>query len=83
MLKKHAKYYKKYYETVILDMQYHFSEMKMGKNWLDEQYHYLNDEIKRLKNENRVLSNQNRQLNKEKNNRFNVKKCIKRMIRKY
>lgn len=55
MLKKHAKSYGKYYDTVILDLYHDLLEVQSGKNWLDDQYYKLNTEIKRLNNENKEL----------------------------
>lgn len=73
MLKKHAKYYKQYYETVILDMQYHYSEMRVGKDWLDKQYHSLNKEVKRL---NEKVSELEEELEKRRSMKYYLKKRI-------
>ena len=51
LLKKHAESYRKYYEDIILNMEYAFLEVQEGKNWLEGQYYNLNREVERLNTE--------------------------------
>lgn len=75
LLKKHAKSYEKYYNEVILNMEYAFLEMQEGKNWLDGQYKILNREIGRL---NGIIN----KLEKESKVKKSLKKFIRRIIRR-
>lgn len=49
LLKKHKSSYKKYYDDVIINMEYAFLEMKESKDWLDGQYNWLKKENEELR----------------------------------
>lgn len=79
ILKKHKESYRDNYERVILDMEKWFMEMKEAKDWLDKQYHSLNEEIGRLNREVERLKSERVSLMATKNtNRGIIKRIIDR-----
>ncbi len=51
MIKKHHETYKKYYEQILLDVYRNLLEVQEGKDWLENQYFNLTNEIERLNKE--------------------------------
>lgn len=56
LLTKHKENYRRFYDEIIMDMEYAFLEMKEGKDWLDAQYYGHIGEIKKLKRQIEELS---------------------------
>lgn len=51
LIKKYPKEFRDHYKEIIKLLWDRLIEVREGKNWLDKQYHNLNDEIKRLNEE--------------------------------
>ena len=74
LMKRYPDEFEKNYKEIICLLCEKYAELQGGKNWLEQQYHNLNEEIDRL---NGVIEDLN-----ETNSRLMIKRRIKRFLKK-